>query len=483
MTDSIRRLAHQTRSLLFLAGLGSLLGDVRSASPAAAIRPNIIVILTDDQRFDALGANGNPRIHTPHLDALAQRSVRFTDAHVVMSLCSPSRAAIMTGRYGSANGVTSLDGPLRSGERTFAQHVRAAGYRTAFAGKWHVGGTPREAGFDFACYFRGNGTYHGRAVWDEGREVRPAQHVDDYCVDRSIAFLEEAAGQAAPFLLFHNTQLPHMDHRHRWPSPAEIRARYDSAGLPLPPTVAGDLTGKPPYLETVRNRGQANVYGYQDPAKLRAHIRDYYAVISQMDTLLGRLLEAVGRLKLNEKTWIFFLSDNGWLLGEHRMTSKVLAYAPSVRIPLLVAGPGLAPRTEERLALNLDLAPTILDLAGLASSPAMHGASLRPLLWGEAVTWRDRFVYECLDGYGGTKPMLGVISADWSYIATWDRPADVGVDPPAHRELYHRRADPHEARNLASDPIGMATVRSLHQDIDRHLARMVSGAHRLTENP
>jgi arylsulfatase A-like enzyme len=113
----------------------------------AAQRPNIVFILTDDQRFDALGANGNPHIHTPHLNRLAARSVRFTQAHVVMSLCSPSRAAILTGRYGSSNGVTRLNAALREGEVTFAQLLKSAGYRTAMVGKWHVGGrTPQAAG-------------------------------------------------------------------------------------------------------------------------------------------------------------------------------------------------------------------------------------------------------------------------------------------------------------------------------------------------
>lgn len=440
-------------------------------TPVFAARPNLIVILTDDQRFDALRANGNAHIQTPNLDALAQRSVRFTQAHVVMSLCSPSRATILTGRYGSANGVTSLDGPLRAGEVTVAQHLREAGYRTAHVGKWHIGGTPREAGFEFACFFRGNGRFTGRDVWDNGRKLQPPQHVDDYCVDRSIAYLEEAAARPEPFLLFHAPQLPHMDHQHAWPSPAEFRSRYDPEKLPLPATAAGDLTGKPPYLETVRNRTQADHYGYRDPAKLRVHIRDYYAVITQLDAMLGRLFAALDRLKLRDNTWIVFTSDNGWLLGEHRMTSKVLAYTDSIRVPLLIAGPGVTPRVENRLALNLDLAPTLLELAGAKrpdTAPAFHGTSLVPLVRDSAARWREQFVYECLDGFGGTKPMLAAITPRWSLIHTWDQAAEVGRRTP-FVELYDRMRDAAERENLVGNPAAPDVERTLSAAIQTHI--------------
>jgi len=439
---------------------------------APSTRPNILFILTDDQRLDSMGAYGNALIHTAHLDALARRSVRFTNAHVVMSLCSPSRAAILTGRYGSANGVTSLGSPLRGGEKTFAQHLKATGYRTALVGKWHIGGTPAEAGFDFSCFFRANGAYFGRQVWDNGDAVKPPVHVDDYCVDRSIAFLEDTARRSEPFLLFHATQLPHMDDKHAWPSPDEYRDRYDPAKLPLPATIKGDLSGKPPYLESVRNRTQADIYGYADASKLQQHIRDYYAVVTQMDAILGRLLGAVDRLQLRENTWIIFMSDNGWMLGEHRMTSKVLAYHDSIRVPLMISGPGTQPRTEARLALNLDVAPTVLELAGIPRPSEFHGASLLGILSDAARPWRTSFVYECLDGFGGTKPMLAALSTDWSLIQTWDDRKAVGVLPAAFSELYDRRTDAAERHNLATSPAVRIQKETLEREIAAHLLRI-----------
>ncbi|MDO8539940.1 MAG: sulfatase-like hydrolase/transferase [Opitutaceae bacterium] len=460
------------------AALSALLGGLVLAGPLSGVaapgRPNVLFILTDDQRFDSVGANGNPHIHTPNLDRLAARSVRFTNANVVMSLCSPSRAAILTGRYGSSNGVTSLGAALRPGETTFAQHLKSAGYRTGMVGKWHIGGEPEAVGFDFSCFFRSNGTYFGRPVRDQGKDVRPAQHVDEYCVDRSIAFLEDAARRTGPFLLWHATQLPHMDNRNAWPSPEEFRALYDPKKLPLPSTIKGDLTGKPPYLAGVRNRTQADKYGYDDPAVVRGHVRDYYAVVTQLDGMIGRLLDALERLGLRDNTWIVFMSDNGWLLGEQRMTSKVLAYADSIRVPLMIAGPGLKPRVEPGLALNIDITPTLLELAALPASKTMHGRSLVPLLRDANSAWRDAFVYECLDSYGGTRPMLGAMNAEWSLIQTWETRADVGTAAPPFVELYHRRTDPAEQRNVAVEPANAAIREQLQREIRDHLAQILS---------
>jgi arylsulfatase A-like enzyme len=311
-----------------------------------------------------------------------------------------------------------------------------------------------------------------RAVWDEGRELRPTQHVDDYCVDRSIAFLEEARGRKEPFVLFHATQLPHMDNHHAWPSPKEFGERYDATSLPLPATVRGDLTGKPSYLETVRNRTRADEDGYRDPINVQRHTRDYYAVISQLDAMIGRLLDALERLGLRENTWIIFASDNGWLLGEHRMTSKVLAYSDSIRVPLLIAGPAITPRVETGIALNIDLAPTLLDLAGRTIPPEMHGRSLLPLLRDSRTAWRDVFVYECLDSYGGTQPMMGAISKDWSLIQTWENRAAIPAGAVPFAELYDRKSDPAESRNVAADPSRASIRARLESEIRQHLEKI-----------
>ncbi len=452
--------------------LGVFLMCMGLARTGLARQPNLIVILTDDQRFDALGANGNPHIHTPTLDRLLRSGVRFTDAHVVMSLCSPSRAAILTGRYGSANGVTGLGDGLHPGEQTFVQLLKEAGYRTAMVGKWHIEQSPQELGFDFSCTFRANGTYFGRKVTDNGVTVTPAEHVDAYCVARSRAFLDRCMRYDEPFVLFHATQLPHMDHRHQWPSQPQTRARYVNGSMPLPDTWQDDLAGKPPTLAGSRNRTQAQTYGYDQVENLQAHIGDYYAVVTDMDAMLGRLFQTLDRLRLWDNTWVIFLSDNGWLLGEHGMTSKVLPYDPSARVPMAIVGPGLQPRTEDALVLNIDVAPTLLNLAGVTVPEPLHGRSLVPLLYSPYTRWRDRFVYECVDGYGGTRPLLGVISKQWKLLHTWNEKFGVGRSEPNFVELYHRLEDPQEGHNVALAPHRQDVRQALAESIVQHRVRV-----------
>lgn len=436
-------------------------------------RPNFIVVYTDDQRFDAVGANGNSLIRTPHLDQLSARGVRFTNAYVVMSLCSPSRAALLTGRYGSGNGVVGLDQPLRPGERTFAHALREAGYQTALVGKWHLATRVPDAGFDFRCYFQGNGDYFHRRVWDNDHFVTPEQHLDEYCTQRSIDFLTQAAESDQPFVLFHSTQLPHMNHEHVWPSAAETRAGYDDTSMPLPATWNDDLSGKPDYLTEVRNRTQALTYGYDQPESVRRHVADYYSVVTDMDMILGRLLDTVESLGLWHNTYVVFMSDNGWLLGEHGFTSKVLPYEPSVRVPLTIAGPGLRPGVVDRLALNIDIAPTLLELAGLPISDQMHGQSLVPLLQAAPAAWRDSFVYECVGGYGGTRPLLAAISPRWKLVHTWNAAADVVATPPSFVELYDLLIDPDETRNLCDEPYAQTIRKELALVLQDHIDRQI----------
>jgi arylsulfatase A-like enzyme len=463
---------HALHLLLFLTAI-AFFSNLSSVADDEA-RPNLILIYTDDQRFDAVAENGNPLIDTPNLDRLAQNGVRFTNAHAVMALCSPSRAAALTGRYGSGNGVTGLAGKLNPGEVTFAQLLQESGYQTAFVGKWHLKDRVPDTGFDFRCYFQGNGTYYGRQVWDQGHHINPEQHVDAYCVDRSVSFLESTVEQDEPFVLFHATQLPHMDHRHSWPSRPEIRATYDDDLMPLPETWRGDLTDKPPYLESVRNRTQALGYGYDRPEVIRAHAGDYYAVVTHLDAILGELFDTMTDLNLWENTWVVFMSDNGWMLGEHGFTSKVLPYDPSMRVPLCVLGPDLAPRVENRIALNIDIAPIFLDLANVEIPSAMHGSSLTPILLEEECDWRESFVYECIGGYGGTRPLLGVSDGSWKLLYTWDDASEVATSPPSFVELYDLINDPEETSNLAEETRHTSVRQRLGEEIERHIAEHLS---------
>ena len=412
-------------------------------------RPNFIFIYSDDQRQDAAGFNDNEIIITPELDKMANRGIRFTNANVVFSLCSPSRAALLTGRYGSANGVLHIGSDLNSDEKTIATYLREAGYFTAISGKWHIGREPEKAGFDFYAFFKGNGTYYGRETNDMGKVIKPEIHCDEYCVDRSIEFLKDAALKNQPFFLFHNTQLPHMNGKLIWDAKEETLEKYNQAEMPVAKTRLDDLSDKPPYLKMVRNRIKAKDYGYPDSVTIQKHTKDYYSVITEMDDALGRLFKEIEELDLLENTYIFFMSDNGWMLGEHGFTSKVLPYRPSTGVPLFVVGPGIKSGSDNNIILNIDMAPTILELAGVKVPENIHGKSISGILSGEKQELRDAFIYEGLGNYGGAKPNLTVVSKDYRYIITYE---DEKLYKVVFRELYNQKNDKDEMKNLIDNP-------------------------------
>ena len=427
--------------------------------------PNIIFIYSDDQRQDAVGANGNKMIITPALDKLANQGMRFTNANVVFALCSPSRAALLTGRYGSANGVLDLDSDLNPNEKTVAQYLQKEGYLTGMSGKWHIGRKPLEAGFDFSVWFEGNGTYYGRTIHDEGKTINPEMHCDEYCVNRSIDFLNEAAKSGKPFFLFHNTQLPHMNGELLWDASQETKEKYKASDMPVAKNRFDDLEDKPEYLKTVRNLTQAKVYGYPDLVAIQNHTRDYYSVITEMDEYLDQLFKTIDELGLRENTWIFFMSDNGWMLGDHGFTSKVLPYRPATRVPLFVLGPDLKPAVDDQLVLNIDMTPTILELAGIKGSDDIHGKSIVPILKGKQNGWRDAFVYEGLGTYGGAKPNLTVISKDFRLIVTYE---DEKLSKVNFRELYDQKTDSDEMKNLIQEPKYKEVIEQLQKEIEAH---------------
>ncbi|MEM0925392.1 MAG: sulfatase-like hydrolase/transferase [Planctomycetota bacterium] len=238
------------RPILITIFIGLIVPSVGgvSASEQTAIqpdRPNMVFILTDDHRWDSYGAAKVHRIRTPHLDRIASRGTRFENAFVTLAICSPSRAACLTGRYGSANGVTSVGNvSLRDGEATFAQALRDVGYATGVTGKWHLKTTPQECGFEFASTCWSNGTWYDRSFTIDGETKRMPGFVDDVTADQSIRFIRQSADAGKPFLLWMCTQVPHMDHKFRWPAEQKYRGRQTLGEIRLPETWQDDLRGK-----------------------------------------------------------------------------------------------------------------------------------------------------------------------------------------------------------------------------------------------
>ncbi len=209
--------------------------------------------------------------------------------------------------------------------------------------------------------------------------------------------------------------------------------------MPVPETWRDDLKDKPAYLAQGRNRRQALRYGYDKEEDIRRHFQRYYAAITELDGALGRVLDAVDRLGLRDNTYILFMGDNGWFMGEHGFTSKVLPYEESIRVPMIIAGPGIERRVDSNLVLNTDLAPTILELAQVNLPENVYGSSLVPLLRGKDVTWRRSFLYEAPTPSLGSRPLLALRTHRYKFVQMYD------VDQPAKvvfEELYDLEQDP-----------------------------------------
>ena len=444
-----------------------------SASPLLAdeLRPNILFILTDDHRWDGFGSSGNDRIHTPHLDQIAERGVYFPNAFVTLAICSPSRAACLTGRYGSSNGVTALGGRnMKMGEPTFARALHNTGYRTGVTGKWHLKMTPQECGFDFVSTCRGNGTWYDREFTINGITGKQPGFVDNVTADESIRFIRESQEAKKSFVLWMCTQVPHSSGG-GWPAQQQYLNNYNVDEMPLPQTWNDDLSDKPEYLKTARNRTKALKFGYDKPEAIRTHVRDYYAAVQQMDAAVGRVLDELERRNLRKNTWIIYMGDNGWLLGEHGMTSKVLPYEESMRVPMAISGPDTTQLTANELVLNIDLTATIFELAGVPIPDTLHGRSLLPLVEGKSPkNWRTSFLYEAPTPQLGSQPLWAVRTHRWKYIET-----QISEDPnDRFKELYDMQTDTLEIKNLAREPEQQKTVKQLAAQLRNHQKEIAS---------
>jgi arylsulfatase A-like enzyme len=405
-------------------------------------RPSFLVLLTDDQRRDTLGCMGNPVIQTPHLDALAARGVVFDQAFVTNSSCPSSRASILAGQYTRRHGVHDFHTPLSPASlaQTYPLLLRKHGYRTGFLGKWGLGGDLPWTAFDRFEGFPGQGTY-----FEEGDEEQ--RHLTGRLADRAIEFLRE--DRVRPFCLSVSFKAPHGP----WTPDPALAHLYRDVEVPLSPTATLEAESElSAYLRgsMVGNRGRKWL---SDPVTLQQLLRQYYRLITGVDVAVGRIVEAIELLGLSDRVVILFSSDNGLMVGEHGLVGKVLMHEESIRVPLIVNDPRVpgAGRRIQDIALNIDLAPTILDLAGIDRPSRMQGRSLVALMRGEDPDWRDDFFYEAglavgkRDRRAGPSPYFpsveGVRSRDWKYM----RYLDAGSPG---EQLYDLRSDSLEIENL-----------------------------------
>jgi arylsulfatase A-like enzyme len=421
-------------------------------------RPNIIVLLADDLRADVLGCYGDRLAQTPHLDALAKRGVRFRNFFVTTSICAVSRASIFTGQYARRHKINDFATSLTP--QQFAQSytglLKAAGYRLGFIGKYGVGNKmPEQTQFDYWRGFPGQGKY-----FDAGTPL----HMNRRMGDQAIEFLK-GCDKKTPFCLSLSFKCPHAQDGapREFPPDPQDEKLFVGVTFPIPKTAAEKYFLALPEAAQKSEGRKRWARRFDTPQKHQEIVRDYYRLVTGMDREIGRIVAMLQELGLAENTVIVFSADNGFFFGERGMADKWFMYEESIRVPAIIFDPRLPGRRNgvaEQLTLNIDLAPTVLDCAGLKVPEAMQGKSLLPLLKGENPDWRHDFFYEHHTLPARIPPSEGVRTTRWTYLR-W-----VGMEP-AVEELYDLASDPHQERNLADDPEQTRVLERLRQRWER----------------
>lgn len=430
---------------------------------------NVLFLFADQMHAFALGCMGNPDVQTPNLDRLAARGVLFRQCYSSAPLCTPMRANLLTGRYCCQTDTLRNEARIPAEERTLADALNDGGVRTSYVGKWHLGGKgngpiPEElrGGFtDFIGYQCYNGFYKDVCFYDEaGVEHRFTKHRTDATTDLALERLERLAGQR--FAMFVSYQNPHYPVQ---PAP-EFAARY--AGRPiLRRPNASDID---PYTRTF---SPPSPPPDEDPDALRyggnldEYIRLYYAMITQMDHQIGRLLERLEALGIADRTAVFFTSDHGDMQGSHALKNKATFWEESSRVPFIAYVPGGFRGETEALVSTTDMYPTVLDLAGLPAEPTAEGRSYGTLLRGGRQPWNDAVYSEDQSGW------LMIREGNWKLAV------DRATYTPSH--LFHLGDDPYELYNLVQRPEHAATRERLRERLRAWHADVMTRAHRVTQ--
>jgi arylsulfatase A-like enzyme len=409
-------------------------------------QPNIVFILSDDHRWDALSHLGHPIAETPNMDRLAQEGVLFENAFCTTSLCSPSRASFLTGQYAHNHGVQNNLTPWDNANQTLFEPLHDAGYETAFIGKWHMpGNLPQLRGLDRFVSFTadaGQGRFFNCPLVVDGKEVpSKKEYITEELTDYSLDFIRQKRDK--PFCLY----LSHKAVHYQFSPPKDMTDLYEDVDLHLP-------------------READNWVGVTDgqfyPQPMRKLYRDYLACLKAMDIQIGRVLDELDQQGLAENTIVVYAGDNGFFWGEHHLLDKRWPYEESIRIPLLLRYPKRVKQTDQKIkqmVLNIDLAPTLLDLAGIRDVPPMDGESMVPYLKNPDQPGRKAWLYEYFADYPYWVPeTFGIRTDTHKYVEYQGR---------REPELFNLVQDPQEKHNLYPSSIGQSLLNELQADLNR----------------
>lgn len=442
-------------------------------------RPNFLFILTDDQRFDAMGFM-NPVLETPNIDRIRNEGAWMKNAFCTTALCSPSRASFLTGCAASRHGVMANETWDFDNDKTPSYHylLQQAGYQSAFIGKWHMGHSdmPRP-GFDYWLSFKGQGRYIDPDFNENGRRFKAKGYMTDLLTNYALKWLDKNGEK--PFALY----LSHKAVHQRCIPPGRYKGQYKGKMPDMPINYNDPLSGKPYWQKCLvkqwvkdgyrssdyRSEGNARHIPKAYPKrKYNNHnLEPYYETLMAVDEGVGRVMDKLAAMGQLDNTVIVFAGDNGFLFGEHRMGDKRVAYEESMRIPMLMRYPKLIKpgTTIDDIVLNMDLCPTFLDLAQVEIPSHVQGKSMVPLFGDAPVQWREQFIYaNWVDVQFPQYPRLvSLRTKDWKLVTypdidDWD-------------ELYHLGKDPGELKNLISNPEYAEKARQLKTQLQKQMKK------------
>lgn len=491
-------------SLLAVLVAAVTLGGARGAQSASPQRPNILFIFSDDHAYQAIGAYGSKLNQTPNLDRIAKEGMRFDRCLVTNSICGPSRAVILTGKYSHVNGFYNNTNSRFDGSQvTFPKLLQQAGYQTALVGKWHLVSEP--TGFDFWEILPGQGVYYNPPMIRNGQRVKyDGGYVTDLITDHTLEWLK-GRDPNKPFLMMMQHKAPHRP----WEPNLKNLTLYDQVKFPEPDTLFDDYSGRghaeksqdmmiastmndvdlkltpPPNLNAEQRKiwdayyeprnaefRKANLTGKELVRwKYQRYMHDYLATIASVDESVGRVLDYLKETGLDKNTIVVYAADQGFYLGEHGWFDKRWVFEESLRTPLLVRWPGVTKpgSVNKDLVSNLDFAETFLDAAGVPAPAEMQGRSLVPVLKGQTPKeWRKSFYYHYYE-------YPAVHSVARHYAVVTDRYKLIHFyQEPDYWELFDLKKDPKELRSVYGDP----EYAKVQQELETELTRL-RGEYRL----
>jgi len=448
--------------------------------------------MSDDHAAHAMSCYGSRINETPNLDRVAEQGMRFDNCFCTNSICTPSRATILTGTYSHVNDVTTLESKLDGRLPTFPNALRESGYQTAMVGKWHLGhgGIHDPTGFDYWNVLPGQGVYHDPVMIEMGEEKVVPGYVTDVITDISLEWLR-ARDRSRPFCLLTHHKAPHRP----WDPDEKHAGMYEDADIPEPDTFSDDYANRARAAGAARMRVERDMNDRDLKApvpeghsseeeknwKYQRYIKDYLRCVASVDDNVGRMLDYLDEEGLTEATMVVYTSDQGFFLGDHGWYDKRFMYEESLRMPFLIRYPREieAGTTNDSMILNVDFPPTLLDFAGVDAPAYMQGTSFRPLLHGRLPEgWQTSMYYRYWMHVAGHNVYAhyGVRTRDhkliYYYSDALGQPGAIDKPQTPEWELFDLGRDPTELKNVYHDPTYANVVRDLKMELRRLQAKV-----------